>query len=84
MKADNLELLQLEGWKTSSAAYLLSLNDEEARLIELKLSQISTVSKSRVKRNPLQIDLAQCTNSSQSRIAKTEVGGPTGSLDLIV
>ena len=62
----------------------MQLNDEEAQLVALKLALISAVKKSRIQRKLAQIDLAQRTKSSQSRIAKIEAGDPSVSLDLIV
>lgn len=84
MKTDKLERLQAVGWKVGSAEDFLQLSDEEARLVTLKLSLISAVKKSRIKRKLSQIDLAQRMRSSQSRIAKIEAGDPSVSLDLIV
>ena len=84
MKTNKLERLQAAGWKVGSAEDFLQLSDEEAQLVALKLSLISAVKKSRVKRKLSQIDLAQRMKSSQSRIAKIEAGDPSVSLDLIV
>ena len=84
MKTDKLARLQAAGWKVGNAEDFLQLNDEEARLVALKLSLINAVKKSRIKRKLSQIDLAQRMKSSQSRIAKIEAGDPSVSLDLIV
>jgi len=84
MKTDKLARLQAAGWKVGSAEDFLQLSDEEAQLVALKLSLISAVKKSRIKRKLSQIDLAQRMKSSQSRIAKIEAGDPSVSLDLIV
>jgi DNA-binding XRE family transcriptional regulator len=84
MKTNKLERLQAGGWKVGNTADFLQLSDEEARLVALKLSLISAVKKSRIKRKLSQIDLAQRMKSSQSRIAKIEAGDPSVSLDLIV
>ena len=84
MKTAKLERLQAVGWKVGSAEDFLQLSDNEARLVALKLSLISAVKKSRVKRKLSQIDLAQRMKSSQSRIAKIEAGDRSVSLDLIV
>jgi ribosome-binding protein aMBF1 (putative translation factor) len=84
MKTDKLERLQAAGWKVGSAEDFLQLSNEEAQLVALKLSLISAVKKSRIKRKLSQIDLAQRMKSSQSRIAKIEAGDPSVSLDLIV
>jgi DNA-binding XRE family transcriptional regulator len=84
MKNDKLERLQAGGWKVGNTEDFLQLNEEEARLVALKLSLTSAVKKSRIKRKLSQVDLAQRMKSSQSRIAKIEAGDPSVSLDLIV
>lgn len=84
MKTAKLQRLQAAAWKVGSAEDFLQLSDEEAQLVALKLSLISAVKKSRIKRKLSQIDLAQRMKSSQSRIAKIEAGDPSVSLDLIV
>lgn len=84
MKIDKLERLQTGGWKVGNTEDFLQLDEEEARLVALKLSLINAVKKSRIKRKLSQVDLAQRMKSSQSRIAKIEAGDPSVSLDLIV
>ncbi len=84
MSTDKLKRLRAAGWKVGSAEDFLQLNDEEARLVALKLALISAVKKSRIKRKLSQTDLAQRMKSSQSRIAKIEAGDSSVSLDLIV
>jgi len=84
MKIDKLERLQAGGWKVGNTEDFLQLDEEEARLVALKLSLINAVKKSRIKRKLSQVDLAQRMKSSQSRIAKIEAGDPSVSLDLIV
>ena len=84
MDATKRKAIEAAGWKVGSAEDFLQLSDEEARLVALKLSLISAVKKSRIKRKLSQIDLAQRMKSSQSRIAKIEAGDPSVSLDLIV
>ncbi len=84
MKTTRLERLQANGWKVGGTEDFLELSDEEAQLVALKLSLISAVKKSRIKRKLSQVDLAQRMKSSQSRIAKIEAGDASVSLDLIV
>jgi ribosome-binding protein aMBF1 (putative translation factor) len=84
MKTNKLERLQAAGWEVANTEDFLQLSDDEARLVALKLSLISAVKNSRIKRKLSQIDLAQRMKSSQSRIAKIEAGDPSVSLDLIV
>lgn len=84
MSTAKLKRLQSAGWKTGSAKDFLQLSDEQAMLVELKLSLTDAVRQSRQKRGLSQIDLAQRMGSSQSRVAKMEAGDPSVSLDLIV
>lgn len=74
MKTNKLERIKAAGWEVGSADDFLQLSGEESRLLALKLSLISAVKKSRIKRKLSQIDLAQRMKSSQSRIAKIEAG----------
>ena len=83
-KAAKLKRLRAAGWKAGGAKEFLQLSDEEAMLVEFKVSLIDAVRQSRQKRGLSQIDLAQRMGSSQSRIAKIEAGDPSVSLDLIM
>lgn len=84
MNSAKLKKLQAAGWKVGSTKDFLKLTDEEALLVELKLSLTSALKQARTKRRLSQADLAQRMGSSQSRVAKMEAGDPTVSLDLIV
>ena len=84
MNKARLRKLRAAGWKVGSAKDFLKLSDEEAMLVELKLSLTNAVKEARQKRRLSQIDLAQRMRSSQSRVAKIEAGDPSVSLDLIV
>ena len=84
MKPEKLERLQAKGWKVGNAKDFLQLTEEESRLVDIKVSLIGAVKKTRLKHKLSQIDLAQRMRSSQSRIAKLEAGDPSVSLDLIV
>ena len=79
-----LKRLKAGGWKVGTTKDFLGLSDQEAALVEVKLSLIEALKKSRQKRRLSQIDLAQRMGSSQSRIAKIEAGDASVSLDLIV
>ncbi len=83
MSPTRLKRLQAAGWKTSSVKGFLRLSDEEAVLVELRLSLADAVKASRQKRRLSQNGLAQRMGSSQSRVAKMESGDPSVSLDLI-
>ena len=84
MSTAKLKRLKSAGWKTGGAKEFLQLSDEEANLVELKVSLIEAVRQSRQKRGLSQIDLAQRMGSSQSRVAKLEAGDASVSLDLIM
>lgn len=84
MSTRKLKRLQAAGWKVGTAKDFLKLSREEAALVELRLSLISAVNKSRLKHGISQIELAQRMGSSQSRVAEIEAGDPSISLDLIV
>ncbi len=79
-----LKKLQAAGWKVGSAKDFLKLTDEEAMLVELKVSLAGALRRARAKRGLSQIELAQRMRSSQSRVAKIEAGDASVSLDLIV
>lgn len=84
MKPDKVERLQAKGWSVGSAEDFLQLSGEESRLVDIKVSLIGAVRKSRLRHKLSQIELAQRMQSSQSRVAKLEAGDPSVSLDLIV
>lgn len=84
MKASKLKKLKAAGWKAGSAKEFLRLSDDEAALVDLKLALVAAVREARRKRGLTQTALAQRMRSSQSRVAKIEMGDPSISLDLIV
>ena len=84
MKSTKLKRLKATGWKVGTIKDFLGLTNQEAALVEVKLSLIDALKKSRQKRRLSQIDLAQRMGSSQSRIAKMEASDPAVSLDLLI
>ena len=84
MNAEKLKRLQAAGWQAGNARDFLKLSDEEAALVEIKLTLTDAVRQSRLKNQLSQYDLAQRMKSSQSRVAKIEAGDSSVSLDLIV
>ena len=84
MKAEKLKQLRAAGWQAGSARDFLQLSDEEAALVEIKLTLTDAVRQARTKHKLSQSDLALRIMSSQSRVAKIEAGDPSVSLDLIV
>ena len=84
MNSAKLKKLQAAGWKVGSAKDFLKLTDEEALLVDLKVSLAGALRLARAKRGLSQVELAQRMRSSQSRVAKIEAGDASVSLDLIV
>jgi len=84
MSSSKLKRLKAAGWKVGTARDFLDLSEQEAALVEVKLSLIDALKDSRKKRRLSQTDLALRIGSSQSRVAKIEAGDPSVSLDLIV
>jgi len=84
MNSAKLKKLQAAGWRVGSAQDFLKLSDEEAMLVELKVSLAGALRQARTKRGLSQVELAQRMRSSQSRVAKMEAGDASVSLDLIV
>jgi len=76
--------LERRGWKVGNAGAFLGLSPEESRYIELKLALSRRLRKRREARGMTQGELAEQLGSSQSRVAKMEVGDPTVSIDLLV
>lgn len=84
MKAAKRKKLEAHGWKVGSAVDLLGLSDEEAAYIELKLTLARRLKEVRIHQGLTQKELAKLIDSSQSRVAKMEVGDHSVSLDLLI
>lgn len=76
--------LEKKGWKFGSADEFLNLSDEETAYIELKMKLSANLKKLRTEQKLTQVDLAKVIKSSQSRVAKLEIGDPSVSIDLII
>jgi hypothetical protein len=59
MRNAKLKRLKAAGWKVGTAKDFLGLDEQEATLVDMKLSLIDAVKKSRQKRRLSQTDLAQ-------------------------
>ena len=84
MRNNKLKRIKAAGWTVGTTKDFLGLSEQEAALVEVKLSLIAALRKSRQKHRLSQSDVAQRIGSSQSRVAKIEAGDPSVSLDLIV
>lgn len=71
------------GWRDGTVAEFLGLTPEESALIEIKLA-LSRKLRERRQRQMTQVQLAEKIQSSQSRIAKAEVGDSSVSIELLV
>jgi transcriptional regulator with XRE-family HTH domain len=84
MDKKKIAMLQEQGWNIGNASDFLSLSNEEALYVELKVSLAQFLQEKRKAKNFTQEQLAALMNSSQSRIAKMEKSDSTVSLDLMV
>jgi ribosome-binding protein aMBF1 (putative translation factor) len=76
--------LEAKGWKVGSVNEFLNLSPEESEYIDLKISLGNNVKIKRMSKKISQVELAKRIKSSQSRIAKMEIGDPSVSIDLQV
>ena len=76
--------LQAKGWKVGSAQDFLDLSDEEAAFIEMRLALAHLLAKRRKYMGYTQERIAKLLRSSQSRVAKMELGDPSVSIDLMI
>ena len=84
MRGNKQKRLEAKGWKVGSTKEFLGLSAEEDEYIGLRLKLAEVLKARRLRRRLTQIDLAKMVHSSQSRVAKMEVGDPSVSLDLLV
>lgn len=84
MDKNKQKRLEKKGWKFGSADDFLRLTPEETTFLDLKIKLSDTLRLLRNKYKLTQMQLAKLIHSSQSRVAKMEVGDPTVSLDLII
>jgi DNA-binding XRE family transcriptional regulator len=76
--------LESKGWKVGTAKEFLNLSPEESAYVELKLALSKILQETRRENELTQEQLARLLKSSQSRVAKMELGDPSVSLDLLV
>ncbi|HYH81046.1 MAG TPA: helix-turn-helix transcriptional regulator [Longimicrobium sp.] len=76
--------LEEDGWRFGTVQEFLGLTDEEAALIEIHLKLGDALRERRLQSGLTQVQLARRMGSSQSRVAKMELGSPSVSLDLLI
>ena len=84
MKSGKKTKLKKTGWKIGSAEEFLGLTSEEAAYVDLRLTLSDAVKKRWLTTHLTQQQLACKLASSQSRVAKTEAGDTSVSIDLLV
>ena len=84
MHKQKRKALAADGWQVGTAQDFLSLSDEEAALIDLKLALGRALKERRTRQRLSQAAVAARIRSSQSRVAKMESGDSTVSIDLLV
>jgi len=84
MREDKRKRLEARGWKIGATRDFLDLSPDEEAYVELRLRLAQGLKQRRLRRNLTQIEFAKVVRSSQSRVAKMEIGDPTVSLDLLI
>jgi predicted XRE-type DNA-binding protein len=84
MKASKKKRLEEKGWKVGGVADFLGLSREEEEFIELKLALSREVALKRKASGMTQAEVANQIGSSQSRVAKMELGDPSVTVDLLL
>lgn len=84
MDAEKRRNLEAEGWQVGSAEEFLGLAPAEALYIEIRFALAARLRASRQEQHITQAEVARRLGSSQSRVAKMEIGDPSVSLDLII
>lgn len=84
MDKEKRKKLEAKGWEVTSVAEFLELTPDEEKIIELRLALSNALKKRRLASNLSQADFAKLLNSSQSRVAKMEIGDKSVSLDLLI
>lgn len=84
MDKQKREKLEKAGFKVGSSADFLELSPEEEAYLEIRLEISELIRLQRKKQGWTQVELARTLGSSQSRVAKMEVGDPNTSLDLML
>lgn len=84
MDAKKRKRLEAAGFAVGSAAEFLDLGPENAALVEMRLALSRALRERRTAAGLTQSVLARRIGSSQSRVAKMEVGDPSVSLELLI
>jgi len=83
MHPSKTKKLEQLGFRIGHTKDFLQLSEEDAALIDLKITLFQMLRESRQHAGVTQQQLAKAIGSSQSRVAKMESGDPTVTLDLL-
>ncbi|MEX0833130.1 MAG: helix-turn-helix transcriptional regulator [Actinomycetota bacterium] len=84
MDARKRKRLKKAGWTVGDVSDFLKLTPEEREYVELKLALSRGLRLQREERGLTQAEVADRVGSSQSRVAKMELGDGSVSVDLLV
>ncbi len=84
MRDSKRRRLEAKGWRVGSATEFLDLTPADEAYIELRLRLADGLRARRLRQRLTQTAFAKAIHSSQSRVAKMEVGDPAVSLDLLI
>nr|WP_309696651.1 helix-turn-helix transcriptional regulator [Armatimonas sp.] len=84
LTAERRARLEAKGWKVGSADEFLGLTAEESALVDLTLALASSLRERRLALGWSQQTLAKKMGSSQSRVAKMELGVAGVTTDLLI
>lgn len=73
-----------DGWVEGDAADFLGLDENESRLIDMKIAAVFAIRRLRAEKGMTQVQLAKAIGISQPRLAKLERLSPGVSLDQIM
>lgn len=84
MDSSKRKRLVAAGWRIGSSSDFLELSPAEETLVDMKLALGLRLREERARQQLTQTELAKRMGSSQSRVAKMELGDPGTTLDLLV
>jgi hypothetical protein len=84
MRESKRRKLEAKGWAVGTPTEFLDLTPADEAYLELRLRLADGLRARRQKKHLTQSAFANAIRSSQSRVAKMELGDPTVSLDLLI
>lgn len=84
MRESKRRRLEAKGWRVGTTSEFLDLTPADEAYIELRLRLADGLRARRLKKRLTQAAFARAIRSSQSRVAKMELGDSSVSLDLLI